>query len=101
MVSCAGPAPALTLAGRAGLGDLVDEHVTMPGSVGAHARAKALTLVARMVAGVDTIDGIGLLRHGGMRRLFSGIRAASTRGRSCGRSPSVTSGSSTRWRRGC
>jgi hypothetical protein len=60
---------------RAGLGDLVDEHVTVPGSVGAHARAKVLTPVADMVTGVDTIDGIGLLRHGGMRRLFSGIRA--------------------------
>jgi hypothetical protein len=48
---------------RAGLGDLVDEHVTV------------LTPVADMVTGVDTIDGIGLLRHGGMRRLFSGIRA--------------------------
>jgi hypothetical protein len=80
LVSCAGLASVLTLADRAGLGDLVDEHVTVPGSVGAHARAKVLALVAGMVAGVDTIDGMGLLRHGGMRRLFSGIRAASTLG---------------------
>lgn len=80
LVSCAGLAPVLTLAERAGLGDLIDEQVSVPGSVGANARAKVLALVAGMVAGVDTIDGMGLLRHGGMRRLFSGLRAASTLG---------------------
>ena len=80
LVSCAGLAPVLTLADRAGLGALVDEHLTVPGSVGANARAKVLALVAGMIAGVDTIDGMGLLRHGGMRRLFTEIRAASTLG---------------------
>jgi Transposase DDE domain group 1 len=33
-----------------------------------------------MVAGADSIDDLDLLRHGGMRRLFTGIRAPSTLG---------------------
>jgi hypothetical protein len=37
-------------------------------------------LVAGMVAGADSIDDMGLLRHGGMSRLFAGIRAPSTLG---------------------
>jgi hypothetical protein len=31
-----------------------------------------------MVAGADCIDGMDLLRHGGMGRLFGGVRAPST-----------------------
>jgi hypothetical protein len=31
-----------------------------------------------MVAGADSIDDMGLLRHGGMGRLFGGVRAPST-----------------------
>ena len=37
-------------------------------------------LVAGMVAGADSIDDMDLLRHGGMDRLFAGIRAPSTLG---------------------
>ncbi len=33
-----------------------------------------------MVCGVDSIDNMDLLRHGGMRRLFDGVRAPSTLG---------------------
>jgi len=33
-----------------------------------------------MVAGADSIDDMGLLRHGGMDRLFAGVRAPSTLG---------------------
>ena len=33
-----------------------------------------------MVAGADSIDDMGLLRHGAMRRLFTGVRAPSTLG---------------------
>ena len=39
---------------------------------------KVPALVAGMVA--DSIDDMDLLRHGGMRRLFTGIRAPSTLG---------------------
>jgi predicted aminopeptidase len=33
-----------------------------------------------MVAGADSIDDMDLLRHGGMDRLFGGVRAPSTLG---------------------
>ena len=42
---------------------------------GANATAKVLALVAEMVAGADCIDDMGLLRHGGMGRLFDEVRA--------------------------
>jgi len=37
-------------------------------------------LVAGMVAGADSIDDMDLLRHGAMRKLFTGVRAPSTLG---------------------
>jgi hypothetical protein len=43
-------------------------------------------------AGADSIGEMALLRHGGIRRLFPGIRAPFTLGTSCGRSPCGTSG---------
>jgi hypothetical protein len=48
--------------------------------VGVNAALKVPALVAGMVAGADSIDDMDLLRHGGMRRLFAGIRAPSTLG---------------------
>jgi len=47
---------------------------------GANATAKILTLVAGMVAGADSISDMRVLRHGGMGRLFDGVRAPSTLG---------------------
>ena len=41
---------------------------------------KIPALVAGMVAGADSIDDMDLLRHGGMDRLFGGVRAPSTLG---------------------
>jgi hypothetical protein len=41
---------------------------------------KVTSLVAGMVAGADSIDDMDLLRHGGMARLFAGVRAPSTLG---------------------
>ena len=80
LVSCAGLAPVLQLAERAGLQRLVAEHVHLakPGGVNAHLKIPAL--VAGMVAGADSIDDMSLLRHGAMRRLFTGTRAPSTLG---------------------
>ena len=80
LVSCAGLAPVLQLAYRAGLHDLVEAHVqlTKPGGVNAHLKVPAL--IAGMVAGADSIDDMALLRHGAMKRLFTGIRAPSTLG---------------------
>ena len=42
--------------------------------------AKVGCLVAGMVAGADSIDDMGLLRHGAMGVLFGGVRAPSTLG---------------------
>lgn len=80
LVSCAGLAPVVALAQRCGLSELVADRLTLPSKGGANAHLKVPALVAGMVAGVDCIDGMDLLRHGGMDRLFTGIRAPSTMG---------------------
>ena len=80
LVSCAGLSPVLALASSCGLPELVQATLTVPGSAGANARLKVAALVAGMVAGADCIDDLDLLRHGGMSRLFGGIRAPSTLG---------------------
>jgi hypothetical protein len=80
LVSCAGLAPVLELAERAGLHDLVDGHVHLNGAGGQNARLKVVSLIAGMVAGADSIEDMSLLRHGAMRRLFTGVRAPSTLG---------------------
>jgi hypothetical protein len=80
LVSCAGLAPVLSLAERAGLHRLAGEHVRIDKPGGALAGVKVPALVAGMVAGADSIDDMDLLRHGGMGRLFAGSRAPSTLG---------------------
>jgi hypothetical protein len=80
LVSFAGLVPTLALAGRVGLGELADQQLTVAGGAGAQAGAKVNALVAGMVAGADSIADMGLLRHGGMPRLFTGVRAPSTLG---------------------
>ncbi|MDN5745514.1 MAG: IS1380 family transposase, partial [Nocardioidaceae bacterium] len=77
LVSSAGLVPALGLAGSAGLYDLLDERVRVPSP---NATAKVTSVVGGMLAGADTIDQLDLLRHGGMKRLFGGVRAPSTLG---------------------
>lgn len=80
LVSCAGLAPVVALAGRAGLDRLVADTLTVPGKAGANPGVKVGALVAGMVAGADSIDDMDLLRHGGMGRLFVGLRAPTTLG---------------------
>jgi Transposase DDE domain group 1 len=80
LVSCAGLVPVVALAERAGLGALADAHLSVPGAAGVAAGAKVSGLVAGMVAGADSIADMDLLRHGGMGRLFDGVRAPSTLG---------------------
>jgi hypothetical protein len=80
LVSHAGLVPVMALAERAGLGDLVAEHVRPGGECGVNAHLKVACLVAGMAAGADSIDDMGLLRHGAMGTLFGGIRAPSTLG---------------------
>jgi Transposase DDE domain group 1 len=80
LVSQAGLVPVMALAGRAGLGELVAEHVRPDGECGVNAHLKVPCLVAGMVAGADSIDDMDLLRHGAMGMLFGGLRAPSTLG---------------------
>ncbi len=80
LVSCAGLAPVLALAQRCGLHQLVADTVTVSGPGSANPGLKIPALVAGMVAGADSIDDMDLLRHGGMGRLFGGVRAPSTLG---------------------
>jgi hypothetical protein len=80
LVSRAGLVPVMALAGKAGLADLVSEHVSAGGPCGANAHLKVGCLVAGMAAGADSIDDLDVLRHGAMGELFGGIRAPSTLG---------------------
>lgn len=80
LVSRAGLVPVMALAQRAGLADLVAEHVRPGGDCGVNAHLKVPCLVAGMAAGADSIDDMDLLRHGAMPDLFGGIRAPSTLG---------------------
>jgi hypothetical protein len=80
LVSHAGLVPVMALADRAGLADLAAEHVRPGGDCGVNAHLKVPCLVAGMAAGADSIDDMGLLRHGAMSALFGGVRAPSTLG---------------------
>jgi hypothetical protein len=80
LVSVGGLAPVVALAQDCRLGELVAEKLTLKAAGGVNAPLKVPALVAGMVAGADSIDDMDLLRHGGMGRLFAGIRAPSTLG---------------------
>lgn len=77
LVSSAGLVPVLALAERCGLSGSAAESLTVPS---VNAAVKVTAVVTGMVAGADSIDDLGRLRHGGMDRLFTGIRAPSTLG---------------------
>src|SRR5262249_62316547 len=70
----------MALAQRAGLGDLAGEHVRIARPCGVNAAVKVPAIGAGMIGGADSIDDLGLLRHGAMPALFGGIRAPSTVG---------------------
>lgn len=76
LVSAAGLVPALRLAGSAGFYELL-EGLSVPSP---NASAKTAGVVGGMLAGADCIDDLDLLRHGGMGRVFGGVRAPSTLG---------------------
>ena len=80
LVSHAGLVPVMALAERAGLPELVAEHVSPGGECGVNAHLKVSCLAAGMAAGADSIDDMGVLRHGAMDMLFGGVRAPSTLG---------------------
>ena len=80
LVSCGGLAAVLALGARCGLATLLTERLRIAAGDGANATAKVLALIAGMIAGADSIDDMDLLRHGGMGRLFTDVRAPSTLG---------------------
>jgi hypothetical protein len=80
LVSCAGLVPMAALAHQCGLAALADEHLSVPTDKGSNAGAKVTSLVAGMVAGADSIDDMGLLRHGAMSTVFDRPYAPSTLG---------------------
>ena len=80
LVSSAGLVPVMALAQRAGLADLVAEHVSVPGSAGAHAPGKVAAVVAGMVTGADSLQDLAVLRHGAMPRVLAGAPAPTTLG---------------------
>jgi hypothetical protein len=80
LVSHGGLVPVMALAERAGLPELLEEHVRPGGECGVNAHLKVGCLAAGMTAGADSIDDMDLLRHGAMDVLFGGLRAPSTLG---------------------
>ena len=80
LVSAAGLVPVLKLAEKAGLHRLADQWLSVPTDKGANAGLKVASLVGGMIAGADSIDDMAVLRHGGMRKVFSACYAPSTLG---------------------
>jgi hypothetical protein len=80
LVSAAGLVPIMKLAEKAGLRALAQKWLTVPTDKGANAGLKVVSLVGGMVAGADSIDDMALLRHGGIRKLFTACYAPSTLG---------------------
>jgi hypothetical protein len=80
LVSAAGLVPAMLLAASTGLSELANRWLTLPGYFGANSGLKVTALIAGMLAGADSIDDMALLRHGGMKKLFTGAYAPSTLG---------------------
>ena len=77
LIGSAGLVPVMRLAERAGLNDLFEQHLSVPSP---NAGLKAGGVIAGMLAGADSIDDLDVLRHGGMGRVFGGVRAPSTYG---------------------
>ena len=77
LVSHGGLVPVMALAERAGLPELLAKYVRPGGACGVNAPVKVGCLVAGMTAGADSIDDMGLLRHGAMDVLFGGARRES------------------------
>jgi len=80
LVSAAGLVPVLALAETAGLASLAQQQLTVPTDKGANAGWKVASLVGGMVPGADSMEDMGLLRHGAMGRLFTRAYAPSTLG---------------------
>jgi hypothetical protein len=90
LVSHGGLVPVVALAERCGLPDLLAEHVRPGGECGVNAAAKVGCQVAGMAAGADSIDDMGLLRHGAMACCSAGPAPRPRSGRTCALIPGGT-----------
>lgn len=77
LIGSAGLVPVMRLAERAGLHELLGDHLSVASP---NAALKTAGVIAGMLAGADSIDDLDVLRHGGMRKVFGGVRAPSTYG---------------------
>lgn len=77
LIGSAGLVPVMRLAERAGLHALLQGHLSVANP---NAGVKATGVIAGMLAGADSIDDLGVLRHGGMTKVFAGVKAPSTYG---------------------
>ena len=77
LIGSAGLVPVMRLAELAGLHALLQEHLSVANP---NAGVKAAGVIAGMLAGADSIDDLDLLRHGGMGKVFTGVKAPSTYG---------------------
>jgi hypothetical protein len=77
LVLAAGLVPVLELGRRAGLEDLLADHLSLASP---YPVAKARSVVAGMLAGAASIEDLNLLRAGATARVVGGVRAPSTRG---------------------
>lgn len=77
-VSDAGLLVAATLGDRLGLGPLLREHLTVPGSAGANPDRKSLTVIHSLLAGGDCIEDVNALRAGSTGAVLSHKVAASS-----------------------
>jgi hypothetical protein len=80
LIGSAGLVPVVGLCDRIGLRELAQDWIRVGGLGRSHAGAKVMSLVAGMVAGADSIEDLDVLRHGGMGRAFSDVRAPATLG---------------------
>lgn len=80
-VSDAGLLVPATLGHRLGLGTLLDEHLTVPGSAGANPKRKCLSVIHSLLAGGDCIEDVNALRAGSTGAVLGhGVAASSTVG---------------------
>jgi hypothetical protein len=84
LVSCAGLAPVMGLAERAGLSELIAAKVAIKQSrvksAAVNPAGKLTSIIAGMAAGADSIDDLDVIRSGGMGRCFTEVYAPATLG---------------------
>lgn len=84
LVLCAGLVPVMALAEQAGLSELVRGKVAVQArsvaSAGVNPAGKITSIVAGTAAWADSIDDLGMIRSGGMPRVFGEVHAPATVG---------------------